>query len=386
MKKINKTRQTLTEEFLKILDEPTGFWDKPWYSYNPERQNSKMEYKGINKVLLSLISDKQGYKDNRWFTVTQLKSLNEKRKEGEPFIHVKKGEKATSVEYWKAFMSKNAFKTEQEFVNAVTKANAVIGRSPTTRNGTYNTSFTPAQVGKIRQQVKFDHDPFYLSAFYSNVFNAEQIENMPKLIRKEFTTNFDKIQIAEEVATRYLKNENIKLENNLNRCYYSMNDDRISTPPKESFKSQEDYISSLLHEISHSTGAKNRLNRDMVGLKTNDLYAIEELRAEIGSVILCSELGVSLSKDHIENHKAYVQNWQMGISNEKSGEKILMDAIKDAEKIADFVKEKGQYKEIMLEHGIDIDQEQEYEEVESKEDISSQENNKEEIQEEDLEI
>ena len=165
-----------------------------------------------------------------------------------------------------------------------------------------------------------------------------------------------------------------------------MNDDRISTPPKESFKSQEDYISSLLHEISHSTGAKNRLNRDMVGLKTNDLYAIEELRAEIGSVILCSELGVSLSKDHIENHKAYVQNWQMGISNEKSGEKILMDAIKDAEKIADFVKEKGQYKEIMLEHGIDIDQEQEYEEVESKEDISSQENNKEEIQEEDLEI
>ena len=47
-----------------------------------------------------------------------------------------------------------------------------------------------------------------------------------------------------------------------------------------------------LHELGHWTGHADRLNRDMAHPFGTEGYAREELRVEIASLILGSELGI----------------------------------------------------------------------------------------------
>ena len=46
----------------------------------------------------------------------------------------------------------------------------------------------------------------------------------------------------------------------------------------------------------------------------------------------------------MENHKAYIQNWIEVLENEP---KELFNAIKDAEKISDYLLEKGQFIDVV---------------------------------------
>ena len=55
----------------------------------------------------------------------------------------------------------------------------------------------------------------------------------------------------------------------------------------------EGYYSTLLHELTHWTKPKHRLNREG-GKKFGDKdYAFEELTAEFGAAFLCAEFGIS---------------------------------------------------------------------------------------------
>ena len=73
------------------------------------------------------------------------------------------------------------------------------------------------------------------------------------------------------------------------RAYYQRESDYINVPRIETFNKSEDYYSTLLHEIVHSTGHSERLNRkellESKGFRTED-YAIEELTAEMGASYL----------------------------------------------------------------------------------------------------
>jgi antirestriction protein ArdC len=61
------------------------------------------------------------------------------------------------------------------------------------------------------------------------------------------------------------------------------------------FKNIGGYYSTLFHEIIHSTKNPKRLGRG--GEKTKNLpYANEELVAEMGAMILCSELGLEYGR------------------------------------------------------------------------------------------
>ena len=70
----------------------------------------------------------------------------------------------------------------------------------------------------------------------------------------------------------------------------------------------------------------------------SESYSIEELRAEIASTYICAELGIEMSESVIENHLAYVQSW---LSEIKQDHNVLFSAIKDADKIADYIIDKG---------------------------------------------
>jgi antirestriction protein ArdC len=51
-------------------------------------------------------------------------------------------------------------------------------------------------------------------------------------------------------------------------------------------------VRGALHELGHSTGHPDRLNRDLAHPFGSEGYAREELRAEIASLILGSEVGL----------------------------------------------------------------------------------------------
>jgi antirestriction protein ArdC len=68
------------------------------------------------------------------------------------------------------------------------------------------------------------------------------------------------------------------------------------------------YCGVLIYEMSHRTSAPSRLNRDLRNSFGSNLYARQELRAEIGQVTVCVELGIA--DVDFSNNAAYVASWR----------------------------------------------------------------------------
>ena len=120
------------------------------------------------------------------------------------------------------------------------------------------------------------------------------------------------------------------------RCYYDIDKHRIVLPPDNHFFNKEALLSTLAHEIAHSTS--KGLEREVTGEFGSEEYAKEELRAEIASAYICAELGIDTSMNE-NNNVAYIQSWSTAI---KDNYKYLEDAVKDADKICNYVIEKGE--------------------------------------------
>lgn len=63
----------------------------------------------------------------------------------------------------------------------------------------------------------------------------------------------------------------------------------------------------LAHELSHWTGAKQRLNRNLANRFGSYDYAMEELIAELGAAFICARLG--LSNEPRRDHAHYIATW-----------------------------------------------------------------------------
>jgi len=84
----------------------------------------------------------------------------------------------------------------------------------------------------------------------------------------------------------------------------------------KTFINDAEFSASLLHELSHWSGHKDRLNRIVHGSRFGDnAYAFEELVAEIGSAFTCSYLGVPLEN---AQHAEYLSHWAAVIKGKPS--------------------------------------------------------------------
>src|SRR5271157_190336 len=80
-------------------------------------------------------------------------------------------------------------------------------------------------------------------------------------------------------------------------AYYRLSSDTIRLPAHDRFATPSDYYATALHELGHWTGHPDRLDRDLSNPFGSEGYAREELRAEIASLILGSELGIGYDPD-----------------------------------------------------------------------------------------
>ncbi|HEX7413691.1 MAG TPA: zincin-like metallopeptidase domain-containing protein [Bacteroidia bacterium] len=113
--------------------------------------------------------------------------------------------------------------------------------------------------------------------------------------------------------------------------------DVITMPLKGQFNTEGEYYSTLLHELIHSTGAANRLNREGITkldkVKGNTTYSFEELIAEIGASYLLAMFDINTERTD-NNNAVYLKGWLKPFKQDKT---FLFKAAKQAQKAVNFI-------------------------------------------------
>ena len=297
--------EQVADSLIKQLKQGTAPWQKPWKPGDPlltlpNNPSTGKRYRGINTV--NLMS--KGHSDPRWMTYKQASGLG---------AQVKKGEKSTQVQYWKF---------TEERTKKDNNGNPVLNGDGT----------------QIKEQIKLERP----RAFYASVFNAEQIDNLPELVIK--VPDWEPIERAEQI----LKASNAVIHHGQNdKAFYRSSSDEIHLPHKEQFATPENYYATALHELGHWTGHESRLSRDLNNPFGSEAYAKEELRAEIASMIMGSELGIGHDP---EQHAAYVGSWIKVLQEDP---KEIFRAAADAEKIQDYILSLSQTQKIVQEQDME---------------------------------
>lgn len=301
-----KVRGELCKAFLDALKEDTIPWRKCW-SGAPTSFSSGKPYHGINNLMLAYVADQRGYRDTRWITYKHAQDQG---------WQVRKGEKSVRVEYWYHWDKVENRRIELDELLDIQRKD-------------------PERLKNI-----------YTNAASYNVFNMEQLDgDIPPLKQSTIQDPSALIPFRDD----FLENLGVQLREGGDYACYSPSTDTITLPYPDVFDSDYAYISTLLHEAGHSTGHASRLNRPMDGSFGTPEYAKEELRAEIASAFTAQALQLPYNEEELtaelDNHKAYIQNW-IAILEKDPNE--LFAAIKDANKIADYLLERGQLLELTL--------------------------------------
>lgn len=294
------------QQIIDQLKKGTAPWQKPWKPGEymiPHNPTTGKAYKGINHLVLSM----SGYSDPRWVTYNQAKANG---------WQVKKGAKSEGIQYWKF--------QEQ--------------RNKTDENGK---PVLDADGKPVKITVKLERP----KTFYANVFNAQQIDGVPEL--KVDPVAWD----AHERAEKILLNSGADISHDqADRAFYTVIRDEIHLPDKSLFDTSDAYYATALHELGHWTGHSSRLDRDLSHPFGSEGYAKEELRAEIGSFMFNSELGLGHDPSQ---HIAYVGSWIKALEEDPME---IMRAAADAEKIKTFVLDLEQQQELTEEQALNENQ------------------------------
>jgi antirestriction protein ArdC len=103
-------------------------------------------------------------------------------------------------------------------------------------------------------------------------------------------------------------------------------------PDRNRFESEIHFYSTLLHELSHYSGAKHRMDRDLTGRFGSASYAADELVCELAAAFLCADLGVA--HDPRDNTASYIASWLAVLKNEK---RAIITAAAKAQEAADYL-------------------------------------------------
>jgi len=182
-----------------------------------------------------------------------------------------------------------------------------------------------APVKTAKKQDNEDTQQVYKLMRYFRVYNAEQVSGfeapalpVPKV--------FNNIACIEALTVK----SGAKLQFGGDRAYYSPSQDYIAMPHKTQFNSEVSYYATLLHELSHWSGHKSRLDRDLSGRFGNEAYAAEELIAELSAAFLCARYSIAGEL----RHSSYIASWLRVLKNDN---KAIFKAAALAQKSADYL-------------------------------------------------
>lgn len=292
----NNVYQMVTDRIVAQLEQGLIPWHKPWTGVGIERCGavnyvSRKTYSMLNQMLLG--------REGEYLTFKQIKERGGS---------IKKGAKAGVVVF---FTTTTYTKREEVQEDGSTETVSVMKEH-------------------LMPVLK-----------YYNVFHIDDCEGIESKIKVEEDAGLkiSPIESAEKVLNGYVEREKeLQFRNNIptDRAYYSPTLDLISVPMLSQYEIAEEYYSTTFHEAVHSTMPESRCNRKseqkLAAFGSED-YSREELVAEIGSAMLCNNVGIDCEKA-FKNSVAYIQGW---LKKLKDDNRMIVWAASRAEKAARYI-------------------------------------------------
>ncbi len=249
----------ITQEIVARLEAGTKPWIKPWRGVPVSRplRACGIPYRGMNVFWLWMVADMCGYTSPFWMTYNQSQALG---------AQVRKGEKSTIAIFYKSYTK---------------------------------------EVEAPGTGEKSDEARRVLKAY--PVFNADQVEGLPERFHPSATLELVEPEGRKAELDAFFAAIPAALRHHGDEAYYEPIADRVTMPPAHLFSGFDHYYATLSHELSHWSGHKSRLSRDLKNRFGTAAYAAEELVAELSSAILGAELGLPVA--HLDNHASYVDHW-----------------------------------------------------------------------------
>ena len=274
--------EKITAEIIEAIETGCGKFELPWHSFGilPTNASNNRRYRGVNILALWAVASRRGYKTNLWATYQQWHELG---------AQVRKGEKSATVVFWKFYGE------DRESEDDATPEANENGRR------------------------------CFARAYH--VFNADQVDGFT-ISELPVLPEAQRVDRAED----FFRNTGIKIVEKGARACYDPQADEIHMPAFALFKKADYFYSTLAHESVHATGSPARCNRQLGNRFGSELYAAEELVAELGSAFLSAELQLE-TEPRIDN-APYVENWLKVL---KSDKRAIFTAASKAQQAVDWL-------------------------------------------------
>jgi antirestriction protein ArdC len=164
-----------------------------------------------------------------------------------------------------------------------------------------------------------------------SVFNVDQCENLPDRVKTGKPMRVRNPDTHDALADEFLRSTSADIREGHGEAYYVPSHDFISMPAFEAFKGADHFYNVAFHELTHWTGHKSRLDRDLKHRFGERAYAAEELVAELGAAFLCAEFGF----DGDVRNAGYITTW---IELLKADTRAFFTACSKASKAADYLR------------------------------------------------
>lgn len=292
---LSQVRQGLVRSFLGALHTDIIPWRQCGNMPRPVSLQVGREFRGANALSLSYTAVQKGYQDPRWITSKQAV---------EQGWHIRPGEKPERVEFWNYFDRQTRKDLSQDEVNRIR-------------------SLDPARMKDIR-----------LAALTYAVFNAEQVEG-PEPVRPERPADLGLLKRSRDL---FLANLGVEFREGGDRAAYLPGTDSIVMPRAVHFANDGAYVTALLREASHATGHFSRLDRPALAVHHTSEYAKETLTVDLAAALTTQALGLRIAEPEEPMDPHHSNAW---ISDLEQDPGALFAAIRDAEKITDYLAERG---------------------------------------------
>jgi antirestriction protein ArdC len=281
--------EVLVSDLISLMEKGVAPWRRPWSATSSRHTNllTGHPYSGSNPILLEMGMHLRGATHSLWVGADQARKEN---------IFPKKGSKSVRI------LRPQLNKREDEKEDGTTELKAW-------------TSFKIVPVFNVCD-LQGEKLPELIAA-YEAKSGLQPVDDSQR------------IAAAEEALDTW--GVEVPVVHGGDKAFYLPDIDRICLPPFQTFEEAEEYYATAFHEAIHSTGHHSRLRRDLTGARGTHSYAIEELRAELGAVLLCNRLQIGCN---LQNHAAYLTSW---VSVLKEEPKILFKCLSDARKAVDLV-------------------------------------------------
>ncbi len=288
---------SITDQIIAAIEAGADHPQMPWHSQGsiierPINVASKRGYRGVNTVALWASAYCQHFTTGLWGTYRQWQDKG---------AQVRKGEKSSVIIFYK-----------------------------------------DVEPGEQDQSASNDDERgnrrFIARA--SRMFNLAQVDGFVLDEIDETAAAITPCERAEQLITA----SGASIANGGTSAHYNRRTDCIAMPDRHRFvgtktsTASESWYSTLLHELSHWSGAEHRLARTFGERFGDDAYAMEEMVAELSAAFLCGDLGITVKPR--PDHADYIGHWLRILKGDR---KAIFTAASAANKAAEYLLSLGQF-------------------------------------------